>query len=427
MTTSARTGTGRGPSGADYDALADLFLGEGLPEQRGEGSRRGSEPRHATVEQIVVGHLPVSPWAWVRQYARQMAEASGRGAALVRVERGRVTIESAGVAEVRGEGTLEGTIRSLASRVGAWLVSVPDGAGLIGADAVTVLTGADEASVVGSYRALRDLVASDGAVAVRMAIMGASAERAGEASSRLARAAEAFLGRPISLAAIVQRISGTTPGAVVYEGSATGDPGEEARRIVGLVRTTSRVEPRHGPASEPRGGWIGEGDEDRASAVAKYAAAMRHVREAVSEQVEPRMESKVASEPEKPGARTGDGSVAALLGLTVVPIRCPVSPMVDIAVDSAGEVHLAVLAGEAGDRAVVDVLAAADWARANAGVLAMALRSVGIAADPQRATMHVVTERAGDARRLEVGGVRTHLAIRVEVEGRTVRKIVSAG
>ncbi|MFN0132863.1 MAG: hypothetical protein ACKVW3_10120 [Phycisphaerales bacterium] len=473
MTASARAGSGKStppPPGGDYDALADLFLGEG----RCDETRRQGESRAAVIEQVVVGHLPVSAWAWVRQYARQAAEASGRGAALVRVEAGRVTIEVSGAGPDAGatggakDASIEAAVVRLAPRIGAWLLSVPDGGGLVGADAVTVLTGADEAAVVGSYRVLRDLVAPDAAAPVRMAIMGATPEKAGEASSRLSRAAEAFLNRPITLAAIVQRIASGSPATIALDAPLTGDVAGEARRIVGLIRgvatradgggaTGRGKDPAEhradGRQSDHRGGWIGETNEHRVGAVAKYAVAMRHVREAVTEEAkgDTRSPHTGAAGPARHAeelahdarghaasaggsavrdsrgteARAGDTSAAALLDLTRLAMACPAAMGVDLAVDQAGELHIATLAAASGDRAVVDVLAAADWARANSAVVSLALRALGLTTEVRTPTMHVLTEDAADARRLAVAGIRVHLVVRLDVEGRQIRRVVA--
>ncbi|MFI4897541.1 MAG: hypothetical protein ACIARR_06925, partial [Phycisphaerales bacterium JB059] len=94
------SGTSAGRRGDEFDALADLFLGDeplgprGVPEPRSTGTDpapvRAPRTRTETavkprIEAIVLGHLPVRASIWVRQYAGSVADAVQAPVALLRV------------------------------------------------------------------------------------------------------------------------------------------------------------------------------------------------------------------------------------------------------------------------------------------------------------------------------------------------------
>src|SRR5690606_23357836 len=98
--------------------------------------------------------------------------------------------------------------------------------------AITLLTSANEAAIIAAYRAIKGLTsaigeesaietaAPDAQPAMRIAIMGASPAEADRALARLRNACSMFLGRPLELAACVERI-GPTSAATLYRGAPT--------------------------------------------------------------------------------------------------------------------------------------------------------------------------------------------------------------
>lgn len=181
---------------------------------------------HAQVHGLILGHLPVLAAAWVAPYARHAAETSKRTVGLVRVQAGQISIDvftPSGMNAFEFEQLahagldLSSTLRSLKAiksssagergGVGLWLFRVDDASEADLAQsphvsALTLLTGADDAAVVASYRTLKGLAgvlqSSDRpdptACEVRVAVMGADRARAESAEARLRKASSTFLG-----------------------------------------------------------------------------------------------------------------------------------------------------------------------------------------------------------------------------------------
>ena len=92
-----------GPAGAEFDALADLFLDATppvsvrfAPETAQPESRETVVPAAPTtpeVEALILGHLPVFGSAWVTQYAKSVAERSQKPVALLRVQAGETWLD----------------------------------------------------------------------------------------------------------------------------------------------------------------------------------------------------------------------------------------------------------------------------------------------------------------------------------------------
>jgi hypothetical protein len=397
------------PSG-DYDALADLFLGEARakpvlrlavdeptgPVRDAEAGRPAAPARPAgpRVEAMVLGHLPVMAGAWVVQYAKHVADAGKEPVGLVRVQGGQTWVDlvlprgdSPRTTSRIGAGAPASDLAQAAARgareARTWLVRVdelsePELVTAEGIDAVTLLTGADEAAMAASYRTVRGLCEGvsgfsdqgrEGLPEFRLAIMGAEEARAREAERRISKAAATFLGRPVSSAAYVGQVGACTTQVLLRQASAV-----PLREVVSAIRC-SYGSPS-GAASTPPGAG-----------------------------------SAPPAAPGPPSPEDAANHPARLLELKPLATRCPHAPGVWLAHAEDGSLHLLAKAGESPGGCVGELLSAAAWADQHAALLetahAGALRELAT----RGPTLHVLVRDAKSARALLDTGVRVHLVV----------------
>lgn len=204
-----------------FDDLADLFLS---PEFEAEESAPTATPRSPdaadgeAVRVAMVGHLPVSAGLWITQLADRLAREEGP-VGVVRFVAGQVQVEvlRAGLGSSVAEALdLEQALEAAVHLAQRWIV-VPEASAApseilrSGAASLLVMTGADEAAVVGAYRMLK-AVAEDAMVEslplprLQVAVLGASEGKVAEAMAKLNRTASAFLGMELPLAMAMQRM-----------------------------------------------------------------------------------------------------------------------------------------------------------------------------------------------------------------------------
>ncbi len=436
----------------EFDALADLFLGDAplapatptddeRPRARATGTGPAPAPRartqtspRARVEAVMLGHLPVRAGIWVRQYAASVADAAHAPVALLRQSRDTTTLDLVGPGsgrELEGLGSLEEAIDSARSVCARWIVRVDevDEPGLTDSpevDDVTVLTGADEAAVVASYRLVKSLggdwdskFGDEEGPGLRLAIMGSESEQAAAAGEKLERAARAFLRRPVHVSARVPRI-GANASVSVYRGSSSLTTEQMIARIRG-----QRAEPRLRLAR----------DDDAGSHRPAPPAATRDER---VPEIVVRPQGGVAAPsapvtPEPSTPRVEQSRLAPRLpllsslipGLTGLEARCPKAGSVELAADSRGMLHLLAASGEDPTQPVDRLLAASAWAREHLPLLLRAETALAMpSADRDESagfTLHLVTRHPKLVRPLLDADVRVHLLTEVEVDGKTAR------
>ncbi len=185
-----------------------------------------------TVEALLLGHLPGYANPWISQYA-QHAAMRRSPAALLRVEAASVELEIFGddnsdwrppvppgpggssirLAQILGE---------LRDQVTTWILAAGSPVApavrqhMARADRWTLLTGADDAAVVGAYRLLKSMLEADAAPSpsalnpeprtlkpsapsIGIMMMGCEEDAARAALERISRASAAFLNSPIEL------------------------------------------------------------------------------------------------------------------------------------------------------------------------------------------------------------------------------------
>ena len=123
-----------------------------------------------TVEIVVLGHLPVRATLWARQYACSRAKSLGETIALIRAASGSTSVDlitDGGSVSVQSFDDLESAIDSVSSLADRVVIRVdesnePELLDRPEIEEITVLTGADEAAVVASYRLIKTLDATLG-------------------------------------------------------------------------------------------------------------------------------------------------------------------------------------------------------------------------------------------------------------------------
>jgi hypothetical protein len=425
------------PHDGDADALTDLFLGDSGPlaiimprgesqsvpaprheashaADRGEPREAGgpppTPPARAEIELVVLGHLPVMASAWATQHARAVAKELKGPVAVVRLTDEAVVVEVVGEASPElarpAGGTLPDAIATLAASVVRWMVRVPETmepevSAAAGLDRVTLLTGADEAAVVGLYRAIKGLhecraFGADSSRQLGVSVMGAAAEKSQGAIERVRKAARAFLSVDLATVSVVSKIG---PGSIrtAYRGSANMD----ATALVELIRGQMQT-PRTAARAVPR--------------LATSEIALDHGRH------EPAVEDARAGEfdmhellgdegPEavEPEAMS-PGTVSEMIrGLSPVELRCPVATDVEWALDARGGLHALARAREQPSAMVEALFAAAGWASLNRELIGRVLPG---AKDISRPTLHLLCEKPREARHLLDAPLRVHAVVR---------------
>lgn len=499
------------PTGEEFDALTDLFLGEvgtgptepprrveadtPAPARGGrtqpvlrlagaedeldleegpataaataaagspsDAARDAAPATDAIVECIVLGHLPVLAAAWGAQYVREIAQASGRPVAYLRLQHGYASIELIG-----GDGSsealpsaksLEDGMRLAAERTRRWIVRADAGeeAALAASPLVrivTLLTGVDEAAVVAAYGSVKSLAKSlsgSAAPLLRVAAMGAAPEKAMSAGKRLAEAITRFVGREVDTAVCSARIASARPSEVLFTGRTDVLPAAAMELLARVANETEVAEPAAprpvmpAPVAAPRAAEPPAAiEEELEEVVPVRAAAPRQTVSMPTVTPPPRVVERVAAvagraareelapaaEPEWERAEVfadAPSALALLLpGLRPVSVRCPYAEGIEFAVDRAGTVHLLsrIEDGAAEERALSELLVAGAWADAHASMLAASLgQSAALAASGlgSQAELHLFTDRPKASRRLLETSVNVHLLARVEIAGRS--------
>jgi hypothetical protein len=227
-------------------------VSSGAAHVRSIGAAHVPSTRKATIEGLILGHLPVLGAAWVTQYAKFAAEQRAANIALLRSHEGQTwldivqpkhaqPISTSG--EDNDEPSLLASTAKAASLAQGWIVRVddcnePDLLTLPSLSCITLLTGADDPAILASYRTIKHLAQlaeslgrplstndeQDG-LRVQLVIMGADAARAAEADAKIRRSAQAFLGASIAPAIAIAKISPCSTVAL-YRGASTASLSE---------------------------------------------------------------------------------------------------------------------------------------------------------------------------------------------------------
>jgi hypothetical protein len=457
-----------------YDALADLFLGDDQgggapvdttikPDTSAAAGPVQARRTRASVQGLILGHLPVLPSAWVTQYARQFALSSGGPVAVLRVRGGEVSLDlisgqgdpALGQFEEPGDTPdLRAGVALAAPVARSWVLLVessaePSLAALPGLDALTLITGTDEAAIVSGYQSLKRLLpagAGNDAPAVQIAMMGAPAQKAAESAERIARAAGAFLGRRITVSAVISKVS---PARIVtiFRGPLThqGPPGEFLERALRMIRTASAAAPAAptvhplGPAAPvqpaPHTAPVQSASGGRFAEPVRVAQARpaplapiptgpptSHL-PASTPPAAPQTSERPVQASAAPSYPQGapDSLARHIPGLETLGFVCPYAPEIELALDEAGAMHLLSRADGASrtPEPLAAMMTVATWAMQHERLIALAAAGLNRRLDDRSPlSQHLFTPDARRVRALLDTPVRLHLLAPVTVEGR---------
>jgi len=436
------------------DARASALLEELLADEpQGAGERDEGidfvEMPRARVEVVVLGHLPVRATLWARQYACARAQECNETVALIRAASGSTALDlicAGEPVEVKGSVHLEPALDTVSANADRVILRVdeasePELLDRPEVEEITILTGADEAAVVASYRLIKALDASlneryelGEGPSLRLAVMGASAEQSQDACTKLRNAVETFIERPIEIAAGSGRIDAATTTNIYRDSIA-----HPASHIIdGLVRAARKI-PLSGGIEEP-GVMVEperEGEEDaaveplRVEFPAGGVNAPEPRRETIPETPGPdRVEGSVQgsaddSRDDAPTMRVG--LCAMIPGLEPIEARCPKAPGVELALDGQGQLHLIVSDADTQD-AMNRLLAAQSWARNNLSLLIRAEPSLAMPStdrdDETDPTMHLIAIDPRAVREIFDTSVRIYALARVKV-GKVIAQVAT--
>lgn len=435
-----------GTEQSEHDALAELFLGDApfapAPmDLRGPGvvaastppvaSRHTGEPERGRfegtavraashtpadepeegrplVELVILGHLPVRASLWVRQYACLSARKRNETVALVRAAGGSVAIDvitGRDTAQIEAVDDVETGVtiaRHAAARVVLRVdeTAEPELLERTGLDEVTILTGADEAAVVASYRLIKTLAASlddrldpECGPRLRVAVMGNPGPEIEAARLKIAKACKAFLDRPIEILDASGRIDAT--GTVTVCRSDAAGAAEHALGVLlgGIAADTTRPAVSAGLRLTDTTAEQTLADEPAVVVMPRQAA----VEPAAAERTllaDRIVETRIM--------RLREPLACLVEGLRPIEARCPSAPGVELACDDDGRLHAVATDDQGAGQAVAALLTASAWARANLALLIRAESGVAMpSADPRddHATpLHLLARRPSAAR-----------------------------
>ncbi|MEM1164930.1 MAG: hypothetical protein AAGI30_01420 [Planctomycetota bacterium] len=358
----------------EYDALTELFLGEGeRPAGAVQRSAEDAPEPSPGVNLLVMGHLPVQSSPWASQHARRLATQIGGSVAMLRLRSGHAALDLYGA--LAGEAPSEfddlgDAIDWAAARAARWMLRVDDLEEITLANdelvsAVTLLTGSNDMAVVNAYRVIKALdAASSPGTELRVAMMGGEPEASESAMRRLGEAARSFLRREVVFFEPVERIE-PVPFAAVFSGRCGLSPGDVARRVSEATTEAAMTPSESTGAHDADRGVKPEAVELDVAPIASRDESL--------ERVEPKLRSRPRG-----GTPVSTGSAGSLCGyvagLQRLGIRCRPDQRVELAVGVDGRLHVL------GDESVVglrSIRQAAAWAMQHAELIALAAPQAG--------------------------------------------------
>lgn len=410
------------------------------------------------VEALIVGHLPVLGAVWIGQYARRVAETLGVPIALLRLHAGQCSLDVIGELSARGHAELaslaggslsiERAVEFAGAHVGAWILRTdePEEIALAehaGVTDITLLTGADDMALVATYRTLKALATggtrfadtnageasiSESEPTLRIAILGATPEKAEMAEAKLARTASTYLGRPVTIVNAGQRIS-AMPTVTLHRANVA----TPAARIVESILALG---------AKSHGAGAGASTSPHAGESSSRIGPARFGGECAVAEPKPLAHVQVPRSP---------CDLASLFdGMRPLPTRCPYAPLVQFGVDVKGRLHLfampeadaamrevrgepASAPGSSGRAALSESLApaqtlaqlvaASGWAFDHLDLLRLASPGFTIAGEACETTLHLLTSEPKSVRRLLDSGVLVHAVLPATV-GETTAWVV---
>jgi hypothetical protein len=384
-----------------FDDLADLFLGD----DPSPASTPQPADRSIRVAALVIGHLPVIAAPWISQHARDIARNDLSPVAVLSKSGDRTTLDLYNTPEIAEQHSISGAIeQALSAGCRRWLVRTDAVSELSlsdhpRVDAVTLLTGADDAAVVGSYRAIKGLVSEgseldEQAFTLNLAVMGSDPVKSRAAAEKIRKAARSFLQAGLADVTLSERVSAGSTSFRIFDGSSDTSLDELLRLIPAELPAQNSAQQiqstESAAASNLRlASQLIETESIAASQNADAAEAPR------VQQTEPISASRVGP------MGNQSNSHASLLGLTAIEAKCPYADDIEIAVDHEGRPHLiASTVGQDIARSIESLQIAQSWIGAHISLVAAATGGKIRTNPPMESSMHLIVEHAASARRL---------------------------
>jgi hypothetical protein len=393
--------------------MAELVGEDDTAEQEGVEFVRLPRPR---VELIVLGHLPVRATLWARQYACGSAKSNDEIVALVRAASGSTAIDLITGREperAMGCSDLQAALAAVHERADRVIMRVderiePELLDRPEVSTITILTGADEAAIVASYRLVKTIDATlndryedlEDAPRLRIAVMGSAKDQAEDARYKLQNAVESFLLRDVEIIVGSGRIdaTGTTN---IFRDTRSHHAGD---MIDGLVALAHETEIQDAKRPDP---------------------AVVETREVEVDEITPRptrrqAESEKARAEQAHDSDIRDGLCAMLEGIRPIETRCPKAQGVEFGMDDEGRLQLIVCDADCHE-ALERLYTAQSWAREHLGLLLRAEPGLRLpSTDPREdadAVMHLISHEPSALRGIYDTPVRMYALARVRVGG----------
>ena len=390
------------PSVEQYDELAALFIT--VPE----------EPTRPSIELLLPAHLPVQGGLWLVPYAGR--EAAGGTSILVRMHEETVDVAAigTGTVELHGCSSMEDVLERVSNVHVHWIVQPPADADPISllhcdADSVTLLSGADQAAVVGAYRLLKGLITSTGSEneipPMRLVVVGAEERAASDAASRIVQTAQLQLDVTIDVGTALPSMGSTSK--VISQVSFPR--GSNVVDLMGRIRNATTSED-----------ILETTDRIDIPLVFETPIAAPAIEDVISEQTENNtrdipVEKSAQIKAEAPiGTQLMKANYASYIdGLLAIAPRCPEHDHIELAIDMNGCLHVLADANDLRDVAIVSA-----WIVRHSSLLVLACGGLQLATD-STPIQHIFTDDAVAVADLHGTDVRMHLLAEVQVDGAT--------
>ncbi len=376
------------PSSEQYAQIAALF------------TTQEDVATQTTVELLIPAHLPVQGGLWLVPYAGRAAEQDN--VMLVRMHDETIDFASIGNTPIELEScrSLESMFSNLDttdSAISHWIVQPPadsDAVSLLHGDpdVITLLSGADQAAVVGAYRLLKSFVTAakdqDDLPPIRIVIVGAEERAANDASSRIVQTAKHQLGIQVEVGHPLPAM-----GSQSKVQSQCSIP-----RSCNLIDLLSRLRTNSTP-------------EDVLETTERITPEMpvervEEVTPVFSEESEQEVLNK---EPIVEESITKEASLTSYVeGLLSIKPRCPEHEEIEIAIDSHGVLHVLAHADAFRETTIVTA-----WINKHRDLISMACGGIELSTT-SGTVQHFFTDDAVSVAELHGTGVKLHLLTEVQ-------------
>lgn len=371
-----------------------------------------------SIEALVVGHLPVRTGLWLSQYAATVAREERRTVGMIRLTEVESRFDLYGIdTDDRPEEceSIEEAISRALPHCRRWMILVGDldvPSLLRSPDvrSLTLLAGGNEAAIVDAYRTIKSLVAN-----VR-SLRGESPMEDAEDASRMPAVRLAIMGadreRAEAVAARLRDASRAFLGREIELAPGVSSMTPTGAAPIFRGRTTLGAEEilrmlRREPAPEPTP--IDDETSPPEVVIRPIATTQRVESHNGHDATNDQPERPAARESCRPTRGAWPGGLAAHVpGLVALEIPYPDDPAVEFAIDEQGRLHvLRYEAGESGS-AVSSLTAAGGWASRNIALINLAIGGKGPIRLDAPGALHLFTSRPSAVRPLLDADLRLH-------------------